>query len=240
MSPLHHRQAGTEMASGDTEGTCSLQLSCPWLFGKMEPLCATGVLAILSQDEAHVLFTCTVQRTMRHYLKCRKQVYTLQIGTILVGLSAYVGYICATVFKATASKAFSGMRTEDMFKQNMLSASIRSFKIPMQDFIGDLRCRKQKVLRELQDEKHAVLNCTFYYSQARSEDLEQLSRPSSQATWLKVKPHCNLQLVREADTLSPREVNRGAVTHHHWCGIPLNQMAHAPFLYPITFIQGSG
>eukprot|EP00983_Pelagomonas_calceolata_P131619 1161795-Pelagomonas_calceolata.AAC.16 len=34
---------------------------------------------------------------------------------------------------------------------------------------------------------------------------------------------------RKADALSPREVNRKAVTYHHWCGKPLNQMACAPF-----------
>eukprot|EP00983_Pelagomonas_calceolata_P022097 693574-Pelagomonas_calceolata.AAC.1 len=30
---------------------------------------------------------------------------------------------------------------------------------------------------------------------------------------------------READALSSREVNRKAVTYHHWCGKPLNQTA---------------
>eukprot|EP00983_Pelagomonas_calceolata_P071934 1151456-Pelagomonas_calceolata.AAC.1 len=45
---------------------------------------------------------------------------------------------------AHVSKAFSGMRTEDTFKQNILSAS----KTPMQDFIGDLRYRQHKIRRE--------------------------------------------------------------------------------------------
>eukprot|EP00983_Pelagomonas_calceolata_P044335 1139256-Pelagomonas_calceolata.AAC.1 len=61
----------------------------------------------------------------------------------------------------------------------MLSAS----KVPMQDFIGDLRYRQQRV-------------------------------------W------------READALSPREVNRKAVAYHRWCGRPLNQTARAPFWIP--------
>eukprot|EP00983_Pelagomonas_calceolata_P003081 101358-Pelagomonas_calceolata.AAC.1 len=33
----------------------------------------------------------------------------------------------------------------------------------------------------------------------------------------------------EADALSPREVNRKAVTYHRWCKKPLNQTARAPF-----------
>eukprot|EP00983_Pelagomonas_calceolata_P004265 138911-Pelagomonas_calceolata.AAC.1 len=32
---------------------------------------------------------------------------------------------------------------------------------------------------------------------------------------------------REAVALSPREVNRKAVTYHRWCGKPLDQMARA-------------
>eukprot|EP00983_Pelagomonas_calceolata_P009786 317438-Pelagomonas_calceolata.AAC.1 len=36
----------------------------------------------------------------------------------------------------------------------------------------------------------------------------------------------------EAEALSPREVNRKAVTYHHWCGIPMNQTARAPFCIP--------
>eukprot|EP00983_Pelagomonas_calceolata_P006904 225251-Pelagomonas_calceolata.AAC.2 len=63
-----------------------------------------------------------------------------------------------------------------MSKRKMLSAS----KIPMQDFIGDLRYRQQKVRREV-------------------------------------------------DALSPQDVNRKAVTYHHWCGKPLNQTACTPF-----------
>eukprot|EP00983_Pelagomonas_calceolata_P061594 1146900-Pelagomonas_calceolata.AAC.6 len=34
---------------------------------------------------------------------------------------------------------------------------------------------------------------------------------------------------READALSPREVNRNAVTYHCWCGKALNKTARAPF-----------
>eukprot|EP00983_Pelagomonas_calceolata_P041070 1137886-Pelagomonas_calceolata.AAC.2 len=41
--------------------------------------------------------------------------------------------------------AFSGMRNEDIFKKRMPIAS----KIPMQDFIGILRQRQQKIWREL-------------------------------------------------------------------------------------------
>eukprot|EP00983_Pelagomonas_calceolata_P073905 1152321-Pelagomonas_calceolata.AAC.1 len=66
-----------------------------------------------------------------------------------------------------------------MCKQKMLSAS----EIPMQDFLGDLRYRQQKV-------------------------------------W------------READALSPREVNRKAVTYYHWCGVPSNQTACTPLCIP--------
>ena len=82
-------------------------------------------------------------------------------------------------WSAHVSTAFNGMRHEDMFKQKMLSAS----KIPMQDFLGDLRYRQQKI-------------------------------------W------------READAMSPRGVNRKAVTYHHWCGRPLNQTARTPFCVP--------
>eukprot|EP00983_Pelagomonas_calceolata_P063235 1147639-Pelagomonas_calceolata.AAC.3 len=42
------------------------------------------------------------------------------------------------------SESLSGMRNEEVFKQNMLSAS----KIPMQDFLGDLRYKQQKVWRK--------------------------------------------------------------------------------------------
>eukprot|EP00983_Pelagomonas_calceolata_P037525 1136365-Pelagomonas_calceolata.AAC.1 len=45
---------------------------------------------------------------------------------------------------AHVSKAFSGMRNEEGFKQKMLSA----LKIPTQDFIRDLRYGQQKVWRE--------------------------------------------------------------------------------------------
>eukprot|EP00983_Pelagomonas_calceolata_P076803 1153578-Pelagomonas_calceolata.AAC.3 len=72
-------------------------------------------------------------------------------------------------WSAHVSEALSGMHNNDMFKQRMLAAS----KVPVQDFIGDLRYRQQKV-------------------------------------W------------READAFSPREMNRKAVTYHHWCGKPLN------------------
>uniref|UniRef100_A0A7S3VU70 Reverse transcriptase zinc-binding domain-containing protein n=1 Tax=Dunaliella tertiolecta TaxID=3047 RepID=A0A7S3VU70_DUNTE len=82
-------------------------------------------------------------------------------------------------WSAHVSKSFNGMRNEEVFKRKLLSAS----KIPMQDFLGDLRYRQQKV-------------------------------------W------------READALSPREVNRKAVTYHHWCGVPLNQTGRTPFCIP--------
>eukprot|EP00983_Pelagomonas_calceolata_P010336 335670-Pelagomonas_calceolata.AAC.1 len=87
-------------------------------------------------------------------------------------------------WSAHVSTAYSGMRYEDMFKQKMLSAS----KIPMQDFIGDLRYRQQKV-------------------------------------W------------KEADALSPREMNRKVVTYHHWHGKPFNQTAHAPFCIPFHLFK---
>eukprot|EP00983_Pelagomonas_calceolata_P011629 375075-Pelagomonas_calceolata.AAC.1 len=82
-------------------------------------------------------------------------------------------------WSAHVSKSFSGMRDEEVFRQGLLSAS----KIPMQDFLGDLRYRQKKV-------------------------------------W------------READALSPREVDRKAVTYHHWYGKPLNQTARTPFCIP--------
>eukprot|EP00983_Pelagomonas_calceolata_P064836 1148310-Pelagomonas_calceolata.AAC.3 len=47
-------------------------------------------------------------------------------------------------WSAHVSTAFSGMRYEDVFQQKMLSAS----KIPMQDFLANLRYRQQKVWRE--------------------------------------------------------------------------------------------
>eukprot|EP00983_Pelagomonas_calceolata_P042968 1138722-Pelagomonas_calceolata.AAC.1 len=47
-------------------------------------------------------------------------------------------------WSAHVSTAVSGMRYEDVFKQKMLSAS----KIPMQDFLEDLRYRQKKVWRE--------------------------------------------------------------------------------------------
>eukprot|EP00983_Pelagomonas_calceolata_P002665 88199-Pelagomonas_calceolata.AAC.1 len=40
------------------------------------------------------------------------------------------------------------------------------------------------------------------------------------------------KVCREADALSPREVNRKAVTNHHWCRKPLNQPARTPFCIP--------
>eukprot|EP00983_Pelagomonas_calceolata_P053606 1143356-Pelagomonas_calceolata.AAC.6 len=40
--------------------------------------------------------------------------------------------------------ALSCMHSEDVFKQEMLSAS----KVPMQDFFGDLRYRQKKILRK--------------------------------------------------------------------------------------------
>eukprot|EP00983_Pelagomonas_calceolata_P047659 1140746-Pelagomonas_calceolata.AAC.2 len=50
----------------------------------------------------------------------------------------------------------------------------------------------------LQDEKHAVFHCScdpalssILKLALRMFLLEQLSRPSSQTTWLKIKPHCN-------------------------------------------------
>eukprot|EP00983_Pelagomonas_calceolata_P057735 1145195-Pelagomonas_calceolata.AAC.1 len=61
----------------------------------------------------------------------------------------------------------------------MLSAS----KIPLQDFLADLKYRQQKVRRE-------------------------------------------------ADALSPREVNWKAVTYHHWCRKSLTQTACTPFRMP--------
>eukprot|EP00983_Pelagomonas_calceolata_P076078 1153270-Pelagomonas_calceolata.AAC.1 len=87
-------------------------------------------------------------------------------------------------WSAHVSKPFSGMRNEEVFKQKLLSAS----KISMQDFLGDLRYRQQKV-------------------------------------W------------READALSPREVNRKAVTYHYWCGIALNQRARTPFYIPSYLLK---
>eukprot|EP00983_Pelagomonas_calceolata_P072252 1151633-Pelagomonas_calceolata.AAC.1 len=82
-------------------------------------------------------------------------------------------------WSAHVSKSFSGIRNEKVFKEKLLSA----FKVPMQDLLGDLRYRQQKV-------------------------------------W------------READALSPREVNSKAVTYHHWCGKPLNQTARTTSCTP--------
>eukprot|EP00983_Pelagomonas_calceolata_P030515 957574-Pelagomonas_calceolata.AAC.10 len=47
-------------------------------------------------------------------------------------------------WSAHVSKLFSGMRNEEVFKQKLLNAS----KVPIQDFLADLRHRKQKVWRE--------------------------------------------------------------------------------------------
>eukprot|EP00983_Pelagomonas_calceolata_P110776 1159712-Pelagomonas_calceolata.AAC.5 len=44
---------------------------------------------------------------------------------------------------------------------------------------------------------------------------------------------------READALSPREVNRKAVAYHHWCRKPLHQTARAPFCVPSYLFQDS-
>eukprot|EP00983_Pelagomonas_calceolata_P003989 129843-Pelagomonas_calceolata.AAC.1 len=49
-------------------------------------------------------------------------------------------------WSAHVPAAFNSMRNEEMFKQRMLSAS----KIPMQDFVGELRHRQQNVWREVQ------------------------------------------------------------------------------------------
>eukprot|EP00983_Pelagomonas_calceolata_P031821 998539-Pelagomonas_calceolata.AAC.3 len=40
------------------------------------------------------------------------------------------------------------------------------------------------------------------------------------------------KLRREADALSPREVNRTALTYHHRCRKLSNQTAHTPFCIP--------
>eukprot|EP00983_Pelagomonas_calceolata_P018603 583424-Pelagomonas_calceolata.AAC.6 len=55
------------------------------------------------------------------------------VGQPLVTLDSNSVTFCE-VLKADVSAAFSGMHKEDVFKQKMLSA----FKIPMQDFIGNL------------------------------------------------------------------------------------------------------
>eukprot|EP00983_Pelagomonas_calceolata_P075121 1152858-Pelagomonas_calceolata.AAC.1 len=49
----------------------------------------------------------------------------------------------ASIWSAHVSRVLSGMQNEDVFKQKMLSA----FKIPVQDFMGSLRYRQQKVWR---------------------------------------------------------------------------------------------
>eukprot|EP00983_Pelagomonas_calceolata_P009292 300061-Pelagomonas_calceolata.AAC.1 len=46
---------------------------------------------------------------------------------------------------AHVSKSSSGMHNEEVFKQKLLSAS----KIPVQNFLGDLRYRQQKVWRKV-------------------------------------------------------------------------------------------
>eukprot|EP00983_Pelagomonas_calceolata_P125832 1161244-Pelagomonas_calceolata.AAC.2 len=57
--------------------------------------------------------------------------------------------------------------------------------------------------------------CTFYYSRAGSKDLEQLSRPSSQTTWLKVG------LVRGTFLLQPSCPQRQETLKHHclYCAV---------------------
>eukprot|EP00983_Pelagomonas_calceolata_P000603 21348-Pelagomonas_calceolata.AAC.2 len=45
---------------------------------------------------------------------------------------------------------------------------------------------------------------------------------------------------READALSPREVNRKAVNYHHWCGEPLNQAARTSFCIPSFLFKDLG
>eukprot|EP00983_Pelagomonas_calceolata_P000182 5753-Pelagomonas_calceolata.AAC.2 len=77
-----------------------------------------------------------------------------------------------------------------VLKAENANAVLSASKIPMQDFIGDLRYRQQKV-------------------------------------W------------RDADALSPREVNRKAVTYHRWCGTIESNNMHS-LLYPIVSIQGPG
>eukprot|EP00983_Pelagomonas_calceolata_P048595 1141129-Pelagomonas_calceolata.AAC.1 len=37
---------------------------------------------------------------------------------------------------------------------------------------------------------------------------------------------------READALSPQEVNRKVVTYHHWCGKPLKSNSTHTLFYP--------
>eukprot|EP00983_Pelagomonas_calceolata_P003445 112288-Pelagomonas_calceolata.AAC.1 len=47
-------------------------------------------------------------------------------------------------WSAHVSKSYSGMHNEEVFKQKLLIAS----KIPMQEFLGDLRYRQHKFWRE--------------------------------------------------------------------------------------------
>eukprot|EP00983_Pelagomonas_calceolata_P115803 1160237-Pelagomonas_calceolata.AAC.13 len=45
------------------------------------------------------------------------------------------------------------------------------------------------------------------------------------------------KVCREADALSPREMNRKGMTYHCWCGKPLNQTARTPFCIPLHLFK---
>eukprot|EP00983_Pelagomonas_calceolata_P089032 1157270-Pelagomonas_calceolata.AAC.4 len=54
--------------------------------------------------------------------------------------------------------------------------------------------------------------------------------------FLEVFRHRQQKVWREADALSPKEMNRKAVTYHHWCGKLLNQTAHTPIQASKLFV----
>eukprot|EP00983_Pelagomonas_calceolata_P108958 1159508-Pelagomonas_calceolata.AAC.3 len=45
---------------------------------------------------------------------------------------------------------------------------------------------------------------------------------------------------READAFGLQEVNRKAITLHHWCGRPSSQMARTPFCIPSYLFKDLG
>ena len=66
-----------------------------------------------------------------------------------------------TCWSAHVSAAFVGMHSEDIFKQRMRSAT----KLSMQEFLGELRHRQQKVWREAEtlNPREARKKAVTYY-----------------------------------------------------------------------------
>eukprot|EP00983_Pelagomonas_calceolata_P117917 1160454-Pelagomonas_calceolata.AAC.1 len=159
------------------------QLSCPrrqsWIvFGWHCPVSqaakATGSAAT-TRLKSYPLETAPCHTANGLPKKRRKE---KEKGKLMQAVKILLAFVKEKRIPRTKMNNLNGMHNE-VFKQKMLSAS----KIPMQEFLGDVRHRQQKV-------------------------------------W------------READALSPQEVNRKAVTFHHWCGKPLNQTERTPFCIP--------